>query len=298
VIRPIDYAILGMGVGAVSFAAVLIRGAEAPALVIAAYRMALAGSLVGGLAAALKLRNGTASRPGRHQWVPLASGGFLALHFGFWIAAVQQTSVITAVVLVTTTPLFVAAASPWVLRESPGRAVWGGIAVAAAGALLMVAEDVGEGAGTLLGDFYALLGSAFAAAYLMAGRWARPGGSWLGYIGTVYPVAAVLLLLSVFIVRESLTGYDGKTYLMFVLLAAGPQLVGHSSLNWVLGHVPVILVSTAILAEPVGATALAAFILRETPTGLELLGALLVLFGVYLALRPGRAAATQPEPVG
>jgi len=282
---------------AVSFAAVLIRGAEAPTLVIGAYRMMLAGAVAGGLATLWRWRQGPLRRPAGRWWVSLASGGFLAFHFGFWIASLQQTSVVTSVVLVTTTPLFVAAASPWLLGESAGQATWGGIAVAAAGAALMAAEDVGEGADTLLGDLYALLGSAFAAAYLMAGRWARPGGSWLGYVGTVYPVAAVLLLAAVLVAREPLTGYEGKTYLMFVLLAAGPQLVGHSALNWALGHLPAALVSVAVLGEPVGATALAAAILGETPTGLEAAGALLVLSGVYLALRPRRAVVAPEEAV-
>jgi len=48
------------------------------------------------------------------------------------------------------------------------------------------------------------------------------------------------------------------------------------------------LVATSILlAEPVGATALAALVLDERPSLLECAGALLVLAGVYLALTRG-----------
>jgi drug/metabolite transporter (DMT)-like permease len=286
--RSYAYPVLAIGVVAVSCAAVLIREADAPALVIGAYRLGLAAVPVGALAL------GT----GRHRafegglWVwPVLAGTFLALHFGFWIASLQQTSVITSVVLVTTNPLFVGLASPFVLREPVPGATWAGIGIATAGAAFMAGEDVGEGLGTLVGDLYALLGALFGAGYLVIGRLARPRVSWVGYVGTVYPVAAVLLVASVLVAREPFTGYSTKTFVMFGLLALVPQLIGHSSINWSLAYVPAALVAVAILGEPVGATVLAAIILEETPTGFEVAGALLVMAGVYVALRPGRVPA-------
>jgi drug/metabolite transporter (DMT)-like permease len=273
---------------AVSCAAVLIREAEAPALVIAAYRMGLAALPAGALALATGRQR--TSQDGLWVW-PLLAGAFLALHFGFWIASLQQTSVITSVVLVTTNPLFVALASPFVLRERVSAATWVGIGIATAGAALMAAEDVGEGLGTIVGDLYALLGAIFGAAYLMIGRRARPQLSWARYVGVVYPVAAVLLVLSVLVAGEPFTGYSTKTFVMLGLLALVPQLVGHSAINWALAYVPAALVAVAILGEPVGATALAAIILKEMPSGFEVAGALLVLAGVYVVLRPHQVLA-------
>jgi drug/metabolite transporter (DMT)-like permease len=286
------HAVLAIGVVAVSCAAVLIREAEAPALVIAAYRMGLAALPAGALGLATGRQR--ASQDGLWAW-PLLAGTFLALHFGFWIASLQQTSVITSVVLVTTNPLFVALASPFVLGERVSAATWAGIGIATAGAALMAAEDVGEGLGTMVGDLYALLGAIFGAAYLMIGRRARPQLSWARYVGVVYPVAAVLLVLSVLVAGEPFTGYSTKTFVMLGLLALVPQLVGHSAINWALAYVPAALVAVAILGEPVGATTLAALILKEMPSGFEVAGALLVLTGVYVVLRPRQAAARPLE---
>lgn len=286
--RSYAYPVLGIGVAAVSCAAILIREADAPALVIAAYRLGLAAVPAGTLA----LATGRKRRSSDGLWAwSLLAGTFLALHFGFWIASVQRTSVITSVVLVTTTPLFVGLASPFVLRERVPAAVWWGIAISTTGAALMAAEDVGEGLGTLAGDLYALLGAIFGAGYLMVGRRARPRVSWASYIGAVYPVAAVLLVVSVLVAGEPFTGYSVKTFVMLGLLALVPQLVGHSAINWALAYVPAALVAMAILGEPVGATALAAVILREMPSGFEAVGALVVLAGVYVALRPARLPA-------
>jgi drug/metabolite transporter (DMT)-like permease len=274
---------------AVSCAAVLIREADAPALVIAAYRLGLAAVPTGTLALATGRYR---SSPGGLLVWPLLAGTFLALHFGFWIASVQHTSVTTSVVLVTTNPLFVGLASPFVLRERVSAATWTGIGIATVGAALMAAEDIAKGPGTAVGDLYALLGAIFGAGYLITGRLARPQMSWVGYVGIVYPLAAVLLVFSVLVAREPFTGYSMKTFVMLGLLALVPQLVGHSAINWALAYVPAALTAVAILGEPVGATILAALVLKEVPTGLQVAGALLVLAGVYRALRPGWLPAT------
>ena len=288
-----DLAILAVAIAAISTAAVLIREAAAPTLVIAAYRLGLA-SLPLLLFAAVR---GQPLRPTswRRAGLTLVAGSFLALHFGFWIASLKETTVISSVVLVTTQPLFVAIASGPLLGERPGTSVWLGIAVAAAGAVVMVAADVGAGAGSLVGDGFALLGAVFAAAYILVGRGVlslskdglrSSGSDWLPYVTVVYATAALLLLAALAIAGEALTGYDGETYLFLVLLALVPQLIGHSAINRSLGYLPAAAVAVAILGEPVGATLLAALFLAETPSPVEAGGGLLVLAGVYLGLRP------------
>ncbi len=73
---------------------------------------------------------------------------------------------------------------------------------------------------------------------------------------------------------------------MIGLLALGPQLIGHSSINWSLAYLSAVVVAMAILLEPVGTTALAILILDEQPTIAEMAGGVLVLIGVYVAIRP------------
>ncbi len=275
--------------GAVAWAAVLVRAAEAPALVIATYRLGLAALPVGALALVQQYR--------RPEPVSVATigprllaAGFLAAHFGFWITSLQHTSIVTAVVLMATQPLFVALASPLLLREPVESRVWLALLIAMTGTVMMAIEDLGEGLGTVAGDAYAVLGGAFAAGYLMVGRWVRPGTSWLRYVGVVYPAAAVFLLAAMVAAGDPFTGYSTKTWVMIGLLALGPQLIGHSAINWALAYVPAVLVAMAILVEPVGATALAALILDEIPSVVEAIGGVVVLVGVYIALRPEQAA--------
>jgi drug/metabolite transporter (DMT)-like permease len=282
--RGFDLLVLGIGVAAVSTAAIMIREADAPAIVIAAYRLGLASLPLLVLAG---LRRGHGLRSRRDVLAMMAlSGVFLALHFGFWVASVKQTSILTSVVLVTTTPLFVGIVGGPLLGERPGRTIWLAMGVAALGTLLMVSEDFDAGGDTLTGDVLALLGAVFAAGYIMAGRRVLGAGSdWLSYITVTYSTAAVLLLCAAVLSGKALTGFSNSTYALLVALAVVPQLVGHTAVNRSLGRLPAIVVSLAILGEPVGATILAAIFLGEEPTLTQLAGGLVVLTGVALGLR-------------
>src|ERR687892_429303 len=96
--RALDFAVLALGIAAVSTAAVLIREADAPVLAIAAYRLAFASLPLLALAA-VRRRAILPSQRDRAA-LTLASGLMLAAHFAFWVASVKQTSVVTATVLV------------------------------------------------------------------------------------------------------------------------------------------------------------------------------------------------------
>lgn len=292
--RAFDYAVLAIGVVAVSTAAILIREAEAPSLVIAAYRLVLASTPM--VAFTALRREQLVPRTNEHLALTLLAGVSLALHFAFWIESVKQTSIVTSVVLVTTAPLFVAVASGPLLGERPARAVWYGLGITLAGMLIMVADDIGEGGDTLLGDLYALLGAGFTAVFLLAGRRVlATGGRWLPYSTGTYAVAAVLLALFVLVAGHSITGFTTQTYVFLVLLALVPQIVGHTAINRSLGVLPAFAVALAVQGEPVGSAILAALLLNEIPTVLQVVGGVLVLVGVYVGLRPSRPPRT-PRP--
>jgi drug/metabolite transporter (DMT)-like permease len=288
--RPYDFAVLAIGVVAVSTAAILIREAEAPSLVIAAYRIVLASIPM--LVFTAYRREELVPRRGDRAALTFLAGLALALHFAVWIESVKQTSIVTSVVLVTTAPLFVALASGPLLGERPGRLVWYGLGMTVAGTLIMIGEDFGEGSDTLRGDLYALMGAVFAAVFMLIGRRLLAAeGRWLPYSTATYSVAGIILVGMVIVSGETVSGFSDETYLYLVLLALVPQIIGHTAINRSLGYLPAFAVAIAVQGEPVGSTVLAAGLLGEVPTPLELGGGLLVLAGVYVGLRPERRGA-------
>ena len=292
---PQIYGGLAIGVVATSFAAILIRLAEAPPLVIGAYRLGLASLILTPLAWQHgRTELGSLSRSDRTLLI--LSGAFLGIHFAAWITSLDYTSVASSVVLVSTNPLFVGLASHFFLGERVGRAMWIGIALSVVGGIVIGFGDSDGSGRALIGDLLALVGALAGSAYFLIGRRVRQRLSLLTYVYPVYWVAAIVLLASAGIAGNSLRGYAPTTYLMFLLLALVPQIVGHSMLNWTLGHLPPTVVSVSILAEPVSSSILAALLLGETPTGIKLVGGILVLVGIYVSLqsRKRRQAGSAP----
>lgn len=272
--------ILLTGILAISTAAVLIRQAAAPALVIAAWRLTVAAAVLLPFELARTRR-----RPPLEslRWCAL-SGLFLAVHFATWIASLSYTSVASSVVLVTTNPIFVGLASRWLLKEPLSRRTAWGIAVAFGGAVVVGWGDFGAGKAPLLGDALALAGALAASAYLIAGRAARRRLGAGAYAAWTYSFAAALLLAAALGLGLPLAPYPAATVRALVLLALVPQLVGHTALNWALGHLPAATVAVVILGEPVGAGLLAFALLGEAPSAPTLGGGGLILAGVWLAL--------------
>jgi drug/metabolite transporter (DMT)-like permease len=288
------------GILAVSTASIFIRYAQAAgvsSLVIAAWRLSLA-SLILTPIALIRFRAELRSLTRKELGLGLLSGIFLAIHFATWITSLEFTTVASSVVLVSTSPLWVALLAPLTIKESITRPVLIGMGLSLIGGTIVGLSDscslngvtlqcppfaefvTGE---AFLGDLLALIGALTAAGYLMIGRRLRDKMSLIPYIFVVYGMAAVILVIVMLGAGESPIGYSLDVYLWVLLLALVPQLLGHSTFNWALRYLPASYVSVTLLGEPIGSAILAYFFLGETPSGLMIFGAILILAGIYVA---------------
>lgn len=291
--------VMVFGILTISTGSILVRYAQgyAASLVIAAWRLVLATLILSPLALIRHRSELTALSRGELALAGI-SGIFLALHFATWITSLEYTSVASSVVLVTTTPLWVALLAPFTLKESINRPMLVGMILALVGGVIVGLSDacsLSQGGlqcpdlgqffrgKAILGDILATTGAIMAAVYVLIGRRLRAKLSLIGYIFLVYGAAAILLVLVMFARGDTPVGYPPIAYLWFLLLALLPQLMGHSSFNWALGYVSAALVSVALVGEPISATLLAYLLLGETPTMLKLFGAILILIGIYIA---------------
>jgi drug/metabolite transporter (DMT)-like permease len=217
---------------------------------------------------------------GPRMWMPLVAGAFLAAHFATWISSIRLTSIASSVLLVSTTPVFIAVAAWGLQHERFARSTWIGIAVALGGTALIGGGDLGGS--SLTGDFLAVLGAAAAGGYFMAGQAARRDLGILEYATITYAVAALLLLVACVVAHMPLTGYAPHAWWALVGLIIGPQLLGHTFINFALKAIDPTTVSVTVMAEPVLATALAFILLGEVPSPLVLPGGVAILFGIYL----------------
>jgi len=303
------------GILAVSTSSIFIRFVQAEnvsSLVIAALRLSLSALILAPFAV-IKHRRDFASLKQRDISLAALSGLFLAVHFATWITSLEFTTVASSVVFVSTAPLWVALFAPVTIKEPISRIVLLGMGVALIGGVIIgfsdscdlqlsVLQSLKPGVNPIpdqklldcppykdfvegdafIGDALALVGALTGAGYILIGRRLREKISLIPYIFMVYGIAAVVLVGFMFVSGESPFGYSPKAYFWITLLAIVPQLLGHSTFNWVLRYLSAAYVSITLLGEPIGSAILAFFFLNEVPSGLMIFGAILILFGIFI----------------
>lgn len=288
--------VLALGVLSVSFPAILIRYADAAPVAIAFWRKVGAAALLVPLAFA-SWRRGEWGWGTLRPLLPhlLGTGLLLAGHFTCWMTSVKTTTVAASLVLGSTGPVWAALLGALFLGDRVGRRGWWATLLSLAGVGVIALGNLEGGVGSLSGDLLAVAAAFLAAAYLTVGRSVRarlPLAPWL--LG-VYAVAAALLGAGALLTGTPLWGFDGRTWLMFALLALIPSTLGHNLLNWAVRHMETYKVGLATLAEPVVSTALAALLFSEVPGAVFYAGAALALSGVVLALWPAQPPLPPPK---
>ena len=302
------YAALVVGLVAVSSSSTLIRFAQqenAPSLVIAMWRVALATLVLTPLVLG-GYRPTLMSLPRSAFGLAMLSGVFLALHFASWITSLEYTSVLTSVTLVTTNPLIVALATPFLLREQLSRVTLGAILLAMCGGVIISAMgDAGTAtnqSAPLLGAGLAVVGSFAVAGYYIIGRRLRATIPVLPYIWLTYGAAAVALAVLVGLSGLPVGGLPGNAYVWMTLTGLIPQLIGHSLFNYALGYLSAAFVSLTVLGEPIFSTILAVVFLAERPLPPQLIGSAAILLALFIASREearrASASASAPIPAG
>jgi len=272
------YGALMLAVMAVSTAAPLVHAAApAPAMTVAALRISLAALL-------LTLGSGADLGAWRHlaarqRGAIALAGTFLAAHFGVWISSLYLTSTAASVALVATQPVFAALFGRIFLGETILVREVGGIAVAGLGCVVLAGGDLGVG-DALFGDVLAILGAAFAAAYLVVGRRLRAALALRAYLAYVNLIASVLLLGAAALMDAPLAGLPWSAYAAIAACAVVPSLLGHTLLNWSVRRVAAHVVALAILGEPVGASLIQWAVHGEAPPGHAILGGAVIVAGI------------------
>lgn len=277
---------LGVAILAISTSAILINWSRAPAVVQAFYRVLFTTLLLAPLAGRRHRDSFRSFSARSYLWLAVP-GVFLAIHFALWFESLDWTSVAASVTLVQSQPLFVAAGAALLLDERFSRRMLAGAVVALAGTVtLSVGDLLGGpvlGARPLYGNALALVSAVALAAYVLAGRSFRQRLPVVPYVTVVYAVCAAVLFVVAVGSGLPLFAYPPREWLLFLGMAVGPGILGHTVLNWSLGHLESGVVSVTLLAEPVASAILAFVLLNEVVGPTTAVGGAVVLAGIYVA---------------
>ena len=291
------YFVILLAIVATSSAAILIRYAldeSMPPVLIVAARLSVATLVLTPIA--LNRYIAQIRRLTRRESLLIAiSGVCLAIHFTAWVSSLQLTTVLVSVVIVSTGPIWVAILEVIFLHIRLSRLVVLGLMVALAGGVLIgiplsgTADGTARGAGdlraTLTGGFLAWVGALTVSVYMLIGRKLRAKLPVIPYIWLVYGIASLCSLFVILITSTPAIGFRPQGYLILLAMGLVPQLLGHSSLNYLLEYFPAALVSMFSQLEPIGSAVLALVLFRELPPEQQIAGSVIIIIGVILASR-------------
>lgn len=271
---------------ALSVSAIFVRWAAVPGVASAFWRMAIAASVMAWPA----LHEIRVARPlsRRHLALAALAGLLFAGDLASWNTGVLVGSAANATLLANTSAIWVALGSVLLFRERLRPAFWGGLGLALAGAGAIVARDLGHHAALAAGDLLGLLAGLFYGAFFLPSQRARQGLGVLVAWWVAALASAVSLLAASLAAGQPLWGYPLESWLWVAATALVTQVGGYMAINYALGHLRASLVSPVLLLQPVLTALLAAPLLGERLTPVQLCGGVLVLAGIAVVKRTHR----------
>jgi drug/metabolite transporter (DMT)-like permease len=290
------YVVIVVAIVATSSAAILIRLAldeDMPPLLIACARLLIATFALAPIV--MRRYRATVARLASNELKLIALAGLcLAVHFSAWVASLQYTTVLVSVVIVSTGPIWVAILEVVFLHIRLSRLVVLGLIVALFGGVVigfplpgaLNAEHATESLdATITGALLALVGALTVSVYMLIGRKLRTQLPVIPYVFLVYGAASLVTLLAIGFTSTPVSGFRTQGYLVLLAMGLVPQLLGHSSLNYLLEYFPAAMVSMFSQLEPIGSAVLAVMLFRELPPGKQIVGSAIIIIGVILASR-------------
>lgn len=281
----------------IAFAPIFVRISELEPTATAFYRMALALPLfvvwadlqARGEARVVATRPVERTRPSRRQLtLLLVSGLFFAADLICWHWSIAYTSVTNATFLANLAPLVVTVVA-WLLGERITRTFALGLAVAMAGALLLVRASLDLGGDNLFGDLLAMMTAFFYAGYILTVKDLRRTMGTARLMGWSTAVTSVVLLAATALAGESLRPATVAGWLVLIGLAWISQVAGQGLITFGLAKLPASFSSVSLLIQPVAAALLAWALLGEALLWWQVAGGAAVLAGIMIARRGSRA---------
>jgi drug/metabolite transporter (DMT)-like permease len=286
----------GLGAACISASAILVKLADVGTATAAFYRCLLALPVLASVAVLERRRHGPrglASHRGAY-----AAGLFLAVDLVLWNHAIAEVGAGIATVLGNLQVLFVTFIAWLLLRERPHRTVLVALPVVMGGVVMVSGLVGGSMAGIhpLPGIGYGFATSAAYAAFLLIMRRASAGTPHVAgplAEATAAAAAGALLLGVTFGGLQLQPGWPSFGWLL--LLSLTSQTIGWLLITSSLPRLPAAISSLTLLLQPAAAMVLAAAVLRERPSLIQVAGAVVVCCGV---LAVARASATGDSPAG
>jgi len=218
----------------------------------------------------------------KQDWIiVLFSGVFLAIDLILWNKSFSFTTVANANLFVNLVPFTTIPLSYYLFKEKINKPFLVGILITMVGILVLMSKNF-QSSGNIKGDLLAFLASIFYGLFLIAVYKVRLKMkiSTLMFISGLGSLPVLALGISVFEKFEIPTSINDIFFLLALTIFS--QLLGQGLLSYSMKKISITLSSIIILTQPIFSAIYAYIIFHETLTSIEILGIIIILFGVYI----------------
>jgi drug/metabolite transporter (DMT)-like permease len=238
-------------------------------------------------------------RPRDLRLTAYLAGAFFAADLLLWHHAIEAVGAGLATVLGNTQVVIVGLLAWALFRERPSTGALVAIPIAMVGVVLIsgVLEEGAYGDNPELGVLFGLLTGLAYAGFLLTLR--HGAGERQRVAGPLFDatLASAVLILPVGLAfgdLDLLPGPQAQAWL--ILLALTSQVLGWLLITVSLPRLPAVVTSILLTLQPVATVVLAAILLGEEPSALQLVGAATILSGLLIATVGRRGTAPEPVP--
>jgi len=210
----------------------------------------------------------------------LLCGLFFAMDLACWNMSLMISNTAVATVLGNLAPVWTGLLLLIFRNQRPSAYYWVGVGITLCGVIYMIGWSRIIHFNLTAGNLLALAASFFYAIYIVITRLTRSGISTMTFM--FYSMLGYLLFSFLFawLAGAPLSGFSSRSWLMLVLLAMVPQLLGWLCVNHALGHLASTEVSMVLLGQIVIASLLATVVFDEILSLAQILGGLIVVLGI------------------
>jgi drug/metabolite transporter (DMT)-like permease len=288
--HPFAFAALFIGSSALAFGPWLVRLSGVGPVAAGFWRLALALPFLFAIAA---LTRQPVHWPARGLALLVMLGGFFfAADLAAWHAGIHLTKLGNATLFGNTSSLIFAAWGLWLARRRPTGMQAAALALAAAGAAMLMGSSAELSLRNVKGDLLALLAGLLYTGYLIAVQQARGALAPLPLLFIASAFGALMLLPASLLLGERIVPQD---WTFVFILALSSQVIGQGLLVYALGALPPLVVGLTLLTQPAISALVGWFAYGEMLKPLDWLGAVAIAAALVIVRLPDRGLRTPAE---
>jgi drug/metabolite transporter (DMT)-like permease len=212
-------------------------------------------------------------------------GFYFACDLAVWNTSIMLSKAAIATLLANMAPVWVGVGSIFIFKEKLKPVFLIGSIITIFGVVLVLGISNVYQIRFNFGNILAICASFFYAAYLLTVRNVRNKIDTISFTAISMITSSIVLYIVCTISGVHMTGFSTKSWLSFFGLGLITQLGGWIAINWALKYIKPTAASVSLLSQSVITAIVAIPVLGEVLSNLEILGIVIVLFGIFLVNR-------------